>query len=87
MWHLLHRLFDRLVTNSILSPLHRRFVRPLNRSVRSTWRKIAAPVASVVGGNVGGPVGQALAEAVRDLCEVAWPAVTLWVLHVVWYLS
>ncbi|KWU41377.1 hypothetical protein RHOSPDRAFT_37092 [Rhodotorula sp. JG-1b] len=87
VWHLLHRLFDRLVTNSLLSPLHRRFVRPLNRSVRSTWRKIAAPVASVVGGNVGGPVGQALAEAVRDLCEVAWPAVTLWCLHVVWYLS
>ena len=53
----------------------------------TTWRQIAAPVASVVGGNVGGPVGQALAEAVRDLCEVAWPAVTLWVLHVVWYLS
>ena len=87
VWHLLHRLFDRLVTNSLLSPLYRRFVRPLNRSVRSTWRKIAAPLASVVGGNVGGPVGQALAEAVRDLCEVAWPAVTLWCLHVVWYLS
>ncbi|GAA5979805.1 hypothetical protein JCM10908_003052 [Rhodotorula pacifica] len=85
--HLFQRLLDRLLANSLLTPLYRRFIRPLTRSIRSTWRKIAAPVAAVVGGNVGGPVGQALAEAVRDLCEVAWPAVTLWCLHVVWYLS
>ncbi|GAA5873544.1 hypothetical protein JCM3774_000046 [Rhodotorula dairenensis] len=85
--HLLQRLVDRLVANSLLSPMYRRFIRPLTRSTRSTWRKIAAPLAALAGGNVGGPVGQALAETVRDMCEVAWPAVTLWCLHVVWYLS
>lgn len=85
--HLLQRLVDRLVANSLLSPLYRRFVRPITRSTRSTWRKAAAPVAALAGGNVGGPVGQALAETVHDVCAVAWPAVTLWCLHVVWYLS
>lgn len=84
--HLLSRLVDRLISNSLLSPMYRRFVRPIWRSTRSTWRKVAAPLASVAGGHVGGPVGQALAEAIRDLSEIAWPAVTLWCVHVLWYL-
>lgn len=84
---LAQRSLERFVGDSFLAPLHRRFVRPVWRSFRSTWRKLAAPLAAAAQGHVGGPVGQALAEAVRDMTEVCWPAVALWCAHVVWYLS
>ncbi|BGP22523.1 hypothetical protein JCM10295v2_001408 [Rhodotorula toruloides] len=82
---LAHRLSDCLASNSLLSPLFRLLVRPVVRTTRLVWRKIAVPFVLLAGGSSGGPLGQALGESVEQTWEVAWPAVALWLLQVAWY--
>lgn len=82
---LVQRLADRLASNSLLSPLTRMLLRPVVRTTRLVWRKLAAPFVLLAGGSVGGPLGQALGESVEQTWEVAWPAVALWLSHVAWY--
>ncbi|BGO89273.1 hypothetical protein NBRC10512_003911 [Rhodotorula toruloides] len=82
---LAQRLSDRLASNSLLAPLFRIFFRPVVRTLRLVWRKLAAPFVLLTGGSIGGPLGQAFGESVEQTWEVAWPAVALWLLQVAWY--